>query len=235
MPHRRTDAPRKPGAEGRAALAALRDFSFSFECLEVKRSTGDARLRLPSGAAAPDEFWLVEIDRGIAYRATTMWRRFPNVGVRLTEPIKLDRAAGYPVLTALWRAAAGGGGATERRQSVRARSRAAGTLFMADDEMTAECIVRNISAGGAKVRVSSAVRLTHEVGLLLVHRGVYFEAELVWRASDEAGIAFRGWHRLKGSATSRLEQANAISRRARSGQRAGEPGAASGGLSTSRL
>ena len=86
---------------------------------------------------------------------------------------------------------------------------------MADEDVTAECTVRNISAGGAKVRVSPAVSMTHEVGLLLAHRGVYFEAELVWRASDEAGLAFRGWHRVQGSITSRVEQAKAISQRAR--------------------
>jgi hypothetical protein len=206
---------RSSAAAGRVALAASPDLSISFKCLEVKRSTADARLRLPAGAAAPDEFWLIEIDRGTAYRATTMWRRSPNVGVRLTEPIKLDRTGGNTALTALWRAAGGGDSSAERRQSVRVRSRVAGTLFIAEGDVTAECTVQNISEGGAKVRVSPLVRITREVGLLLVHRGVYFEAELVWRATEEAGLAFRAWHKLKGSVPSRVEQARALCCRTR--------------------
>src|SRR5580700_2299128 len=200
MPIRTRDSPRAARAAGRDALAASADFTVSFRCIEVKRSTGDARLRLPAGATAPDEFWLIEIDRGIAYRATTMWRRFPNVVVRLTEPTKLDRGeARAAALTDLWHAAGGGEGSIERRQSARVRSRAAGMLIMAAAGVTADCNVRNISTGGAKVRVKPGVRITREVGLLLAHSGVYFEAELVWRATGEAGLAFKGWHKLTGS------------------------------------
>jgi hypothetical protein len=214
MPLRTTGSLRAPKGAGRDALAASFDFRSSFRCIEVKRSTGDARLQLPAGAAAPDEFWLIEIDRGIAYRATTVWRRSPNAVVRLTEPIKLDRHGRHTALTDLWRAAGGGESSAERRQSVRVRSRASGMLFMADEATTADCNVRNISKGGAKIRVSRDLRIARDVGLLLANSGVYFEAELVWRASDEAGLAFKARHELKGTVPSRVEQAKALCRRA---------------------
>ena len=196
------------------ALGASIDYSDPFRCIVLDRSTGGALLRLRRGATAPDEFWLIEIDRGVAYRAAALRRSYPEVTVGLAQPIKLDGRAGdaHGALLALWRAAGGRERATERRRHVRTKSRASGALFTGGDA-PAQCTVKNISDGGAKLRVSPVLELRRNVGLLLIHRGFYFDAELVWRAKDEAGIAFRATHRVRGPLPSRMAQARALWRR----------------------
>jgi hypothetical protein len=61
----------------------------SFRCTIHDRSVSGARLQLPYGIVVPDQIWLVDVADGLAYHATTVWRRCPNVGVTLTDPVDL--------------------------------------------------------------------------------------------------------------------------------------------------
>ena len=99
---------------------------------------------------------------------------------------------------------------SERRHRSRARSLLSGRLFLADKGSTADCVVRNLSDEGARVRVSAAIRVTQEVGLLMIRDGVYFDAELAWRSGDEAGLTFKARHDLSGEIPSRLALAKLL-------------------------
>jgi hypothetical protein len=199
-------------AEKQAAVAAYENFSISFRCTELDRSTGGARLRLPAGTAAPAAFWLIEIGRAVAYKAETVWRRYPDIGVRLGEPVKLDKdvAEENAPLVTLWRSAGGGAEPTDRRLQPRPTSSLAGRLFMSEAEVSADCVVRDVSHASAKVRVNASIFVSPKVGLLLIKDGLYFDAELVWRSGEEAGLALKDRHDLTEPTPSRLDRAKEI-------------------------
>jgi hypothetical protein len=68
------------------------DLGVSFRCAIRDRSATGARLKLPTGALAPNRFWLIEVTEGRAAEATTVWRTYPEVGIQLGEPIDLKKA-----------------------------------------------------------------------------------------------------------------------------------------------
>jgi hypothetical protein len=68
------------------------DLGVSFRCAIRDRSATGARLKLPTGALAPNRFWLIEVTEGRACEATTVWRTYPEVGIQLGEPIDLKKA-----------------------------------------------------------------------------------------------------------------------------------------------
>jgi hypothetical protein len=71
------------------ALVAYDQVGISFRCTIHDRSASGARLKLPAGMVVPDQLWVVDVADGVAYQATTIWRRYPNVGVSLTDPADL--------------------------------------------------------------------------------------------------------------------------------------------------
>jgi hypothetical protein len=86
-------------------LVVRLDQGVSFRCAIRDRSETGARLKLPTGAVAPNTFWLIAVTDGRACEATTVWRRMPDVGVVLGEPIDLTRAVedlDHRRLRALW-------------------------------------------------------------------------------------------------------------------------------------
>jgi hypothetical protein len=73
------------------ALVAYDQVGISFRCTIHDRSQSGARLKLPEGMVVPGQLWVVDVADGVAYQATTLWRRYPNVGVTLTDPVDLKR------------------------------------------------------------------------------------------------------------------------------------------------
>jgi hypothetical protein len=84
-----------------------------------------------------------------------------------------------------------------RRGGVRARSLLTGKLVIGDGEVSHDCVIRNLSAKGARVRVSSALGLPATAGLLVVKEGLLFDAAVVWRRGDQVGLTFTGQHDLR--------------------------------------
>ena len=74
------------------ALVAYDQVGISFRCTIHDRSASGARLKLPNGMVVPDQIWVVDVADGMAYQATTVWRRYPNVGVTLGDPVDLKHA-----------------------------------------------------------------------------------------------------------------------------------------------
>jgi len=63
--------------------------------------------------------------------------------------------------------------------------------------MSADCVIIELSPHGARVRISSAVRLPPSVALLLISDGLLFDAMVAWRQGDATGLAFKGRHDLR--------------------------------------
>ncbi len=92
-PPARQDRPQNRRAPRRrvllTAVVAYDRVGISFRCTIHDRSTSGARLKLPEGMVVPDQIWLVDVADGLAYHATTVWRRYPDVGVALTDSVDL--------------------------------------------------------------------------------------------------------------------------------------------------
>jgi hypothetical protein len=92
-----------------SALVIRPDFDGLFRCGVHDVSDHGARLKIPNGLLLPSQFWLIATSAGLAYEAETVWRRYPNVGVSVGEPLDLHepvtRAARR--LRTLWMSVAG--------------------------------------------------------------------------------------------------------------------------------
>lgn len=69
----------------------------------------------------------------------------------------------------------------------------------------ADCELRDVSSGGAKIHVSSVYKLPPRFILLQHQVGVAFEVILKWRRGDLAGVAFELRHDLRTSTEGRLQ------------------------------
>lgn len=73
-----------------SALVVNPQFNAIFRCRVRDVSEHGARLDIPKSCHLPAEFWLIAISSGLAYEAKAAWRRYPDVGVSVGEPINLD-------------------------------------------------------------------------------------------------------------------------------------------------
>jgi PilZ domain-containing protein len=80
----------------------------------------------------------------------------------------------------------------DRRQSPREKVSHAGTADIGEPGTTTTCVVRNISAQGAKVEFSKAPKFRGRRMLLTIARkGRSFVARTVWWRDNFVGVAFR--------------------------------------------
>jgi len=71
-----------------------------------------------------------------------------------------------------------------------------GKLIYGDADLTADCAIRDLSATGARVRISGPVALPARVFLIEVRTGQAFECEVAWRRLPEIGLKFLSTHDL---------------------------------------
>lgn len=83
---------------------------------------------------------------------------------------------------------------TDERSPTRQPVRA---FFGANMALWADCELRDLSTGGAKIHVSALYKLTPRFVLLQHQAGVAFEVVLKWRRGDLAGVSFERRHELK--------------------------------------
>jgi len=89
------------------------------------------------------------------------------------------------------------GSTADKRQGGRARALLAAKILIGDGRMSPDCLIRDLSPDGARVRISRTVPLPQSFALLAIRDGLLFDAALVWRKGDEAGLAFSGRHDVK--------------------------------------
>lgn len=79
----------------------------------------------------------------------------------------------------------------DRRQSVRDKVFYGAVAEINDRGSTMDCVVRNISEGGACVEFGDATDLPEEMNLSVARKGRSFLARLIWRQANKVGLAFR--------------------------------------------
>ncbi|MBP1296828.1 PilZ domain-containing protein [Bradyrhizobium elkanii] len=79
----------------------------------------------------------------------------------------------------------------DRRQSVGDKVFFGAVAEINERGSTMDCVVRNISEGGACVEFGDAVHLPEELNLSVARKGRSFLARLIWRQANKVGLAFR--------------------------------------------
>jgi hypothetical protein len=79
----------------------------------------------------------------------------------------------------------------DRRQSQRDRVLYGGVAEIDERGSTMDCVVRNISEGGACVEFDQAAKLPEEMNLTIPRKGRSFLAKMIWRQANRVGLAFR--------------------------------------------
>jgi hypothetical protein len=87
--------------------------------------------------------------------------------------------------------------ATVRRASPRARSLLTGKIVIGDGSVSHDCVIRNFSAKGARVKLAGAINLPGALALMVVKEGLLFDATVAWRRGEQIGLAFSGQHDLR--------------------------------------
>jgi hypothetical protein len=78
----------------------------------------------------------------------------------------------------------------DRRQSPRDKVLYGGVAQVNERGSTMDCVVRNISEGGACVEFDQAARLPEEMNLTIARKGRSFLARIIWRQANRVGLAF---------------------------------------------
>ena len=92
----------------------------------------------------------------------------------------------------------------EPRESVSIRARVLHGQGLA---MWADCVIKDLSASGAKIELSHFHKVPPRFVLLHFEAGMAFEVVLKWRRADLAGMAFEHRHDLQGDVPSHLAAA----------------------------
>src|SRR5947199_6512357 len=79
----------------------------------------------------------------------------------------------------------------ERRRSVRAKAVLGGSAAINNSGSTMDCVVRNISEGGACVEFEATAKLPEEMRLTVARKGRAFLARMIWSQAGRVGLAFR--------------------------------------------
>ena len=79
----------------------------------------------------------------------------------------------------------------DRRQSPRDKVLYGGVAEINERGSTMDCIVRNISAGGACVEFDETAKLPEEMNLTIARKGRSFLAKVIWWRDNFVGVAFR--------------------------------------------
>jgi len=77
----------------------------------------------------------------------------------------------------------------ERRAHIRLRTLKGARIAINDHRSTFQCTVRNLSTGGALLRVASVVGIPDSFDLVM-DDGREFACTAVWRSATEIGVSF---------------------------------------------
>ena len=79
----------------------------------------------------------------------------------------------------------------DRRQSMRDKVFLGAVAEINERASTMDCVVRNISPGGACVEIDQAAKLPEDIGLTVPCKGRSFFAHVIWRHANRVGLALR--------------------------------------------
>jgi hypothetical protein len=78
----------------------------------------------------------------------------------------------------------------DRRKSIRTRTYFGGQIAFNQHASLMDCLIRNISADGAKIVFSETRAVPQEFDLSVHKHERTYRAKVIWRRADEAGVAF---------------------------------------------
>ena len=78
----------------------------------------------------------------------------------------------------------------ENRRSVRTRTLYKGVIAFNNRSSTMNCVIKNLSAQGAKLVLGSPIGVPATFELAVAHKQRSYEARVVWRSGDEIGVVF---------------------------------------------
>lgn len=78
----------------------------------------------------------------------------------------------------------------DKRTSPRQRSFLKGRVIFNGGQTSLDCLIRDISAGGARLELSASVTLPDRFDLYLPHREATCKAHIQWRRGSHLGVAF---------------------------------------------
>jgi len=81
---------------------------------------------------------------------------------------------------------------TERRRVRRRRTLNEGLIVFASQSMVFDCIIRDLSDFGARLKMETTIDIPDEFMLYLVHLRQRVKAEVRWRTADTLGVEFIG-------------------------------------------
>ena len=79
--------------------------------------------------------------------------------------------------------------ADEKRATIRHRVLKGGHILINGGQSSFDCMVRNLSAAGALLRVTSIIGIPHNFDLAM-DDGRHFACRAIWRTETEIGVAF---------------------------------------------
>ncbi|MBZ8135242.1 PilZ domain-containing protein [Afifella sp. IM 167] len=79
----------------------------------------------------------------------------------------------------------------EKRSHHRARALKAAKIVLNDRHSTIDCLVRDLSQGGAKLKVDNPAVLPAEFELLLESDKIIVKAAIIWRRGEYVGVQFQ--------------------------------------------
>jgi hypothetical protein len=78
----------------------------------------------------------------------------------------------------------------DRRKTTRSRTYIGGQIAFNQRSSLMDCLVRNISAGGAKLAFTNTGAVPQEFDVTMPRMARTFRARVVWRRAEEAGVTF---------------------------------------------
>jgi hypothetical protein len=78
----------------------------------------------------------------------------------------------------------------DKRTVPRLRSFLKGRIIFNGGQTNLECLIRDVSAGGARLELSASVTLPDRFDLYLPHREATCKAHVQWRRGSQLGVAF---------------------------------------------
>jgi hypothetical protein len=67
-----------------------------------------------------------------------------------------------------------------------------GKLIVNDGQSVIDCVIRDMSEGGAKVRITIPTVLPKQLEMLVVKNNMLYPVEVRWNRNSEAGLQFTG-------------------------------------------
>ncbi len=92
----------------------------------------------------------------------------------------------------------------EARTDVRGRTLLGGKLVYGEGAITLDCMIRDLSDGGARIKLSDEQPLPNALFLIELRSGVAYEAAVAWKRYPELGLRFVSRHELETADTPHL-------------------------------